>query len=378
MPRRINITFFLIFLISGIYHPLFSQDNLVQDLRDEWLVYEQEEKILVPLTENLVDQSFFHLNLELTKFQDYHLLVELPSGASLFIENRIVFVAKVERDALLKIDSLRGIYGDDDLLISIFYPKAMLDKINTLIVDKNSKLLRNANASTFNIKVRNRNTNNNFFVIGVIIILAVVVFVKQVLKSSFFDYLSPSKTFSIKPKSEILYSIGFFSLSNMLMLFLYGISSGFILIMAVVLLRQGVIAGLKLETTLELIGASLGLALLVIFFMIIRNFQLRLIGGIYKMKSSINIQFYDYFRISLFILLAFFTLLVFNFGAIDPFMVSHETTFKGLFISALFLRTVFIYMKLNNVSSNKNLHLFSYICGTELIQLIIVVKVFLN
>ncbi|MFT7032951.1 MAG: hypothetical protein ACJA2S_001452, partial [Cyclobacteriaceae bacterium] len=74
---------------------LLSQNTMVQDLSNEWFVYDQNINALVPLIENFPDQKSINLYLDLNKYKDYHLLVDLPKKTSLLFENKIVFASKI-------------------------------------------------------------------------------------------------------------------------------------------------------------------------------------------------------------------------------------------------------------------------------------------
>lgn len=378
MPRKYSWFLFLFMVLSMPHSALLSQNTMVQDLRNEWLVYDQNKNSLVPLVENFFDQKSINLYLDLNKYQGYHLLVDLPTKTSLFFENKIVFSSNKRSFNHFGIDSLKRIYPRDSILISIFSSDLKFHEISTKIIDKDSNQLGGSTGSIMDISKRVQNSYNDFFIMAIFIVLGSVVLVKQSLKTTFFDYLSISSTFSLKPKSEALYSTGVFSSSNILMFFMYGISLGFMVVMALVSLRDKVIIDLKIEKSLELVGVSLLVSLVLIFLMVMRYFLLRLVGGIFKMKSLINIQFFDYFRITFFILLVFFFALIFNFGTGGSLFQINEISLTVFFILALCLRPLLIYFKLNKLSGNKNLHLFSYICGTELIPLITIASIFFN
>lgn len=378
MSRKYTWFLFLFTLLSLHHSALLSQNTMVQDLRGEWLVYDQNKNSLVPLVESLFNQKSINLYIDLNKYQDYHLLVDLPKNTSLLVENKIVFSSKKEIDISFGIDSLKSIYNRDSILISIFSNDLKLDEIGSKIIDKDSNQLRSSTDSILDISKRTRRDFNDFFIMAIFIVLGSVVLVKQSLKTTFFDYLSVSSTFSIKPKSEALYSTGVFASSNILMFFLYGISLGFIVVMALVSFRRKVILDLEIEKPLELVGLSLLVSLILIFLMVMRYFLLRLVGSIFKMKTLVSIQFFDYFRITFFILLVLFFALVFNFGTGGSLIQIDKVSLAILIILTLCLRPLLIYLKLNKLSGNKNLHLFSYICGTELIPLIIITNISLN
>lgn len=378
MSRKYNWFLFL-FMMSSMHHSaLLSQNTMVQDLSNEWFVYDQNINALVPLIENFPDQKSINLYLDLNKYKDYHLLVDLPKKTSLLFENKIVFASKIRSVKYFSIDSLKAIYPGDSILISIFSSDLKLDEISSEIIDKNSNQLRSSSDSILDISKRTHNDYNDFFIMAIFIVLGSVVLVKQSLKTTFFDYLSFSSAFSIKPKSEALYSTGVFASSNILMFFLYGISFGFIVVMALVSLKGKVIIDLEIEKPLELVGVSLLVSLVLIFLMVMRYFLLRFVGGIFKMKTLVSIQFFDYLRITFFILLVLFFALIFNFGTGGSLIQINEFVLAIFFILILCIRPLLIYFKLNKLSSNKNLHLFSYICGTELIPLIIITNIFLN
>lgn len=378
MHKKCNQLLLLTFFLFSHTSAAFSQNVRVQDLKGEWLVYNQDQESLVPFVKDFFDQKSINFYLDLNKYQDYHLSLDLPTKTSLLIENRIVFSSKKRVTKFFNIDSLKQLYNADNILISIFSADINVEKIGSEIVDRNSNQLSNSTETMVDISRRRHNIYIDFFILAVISILASVVFVKQIIKSTFSDYLSVSSTFSIKPKSEALYSIGVFASSNILMYILYGLSLGFMIIMTLASSPNELITGFQNEKPFQLIGLSLLLSIVLVILLVLRYFLLRIVGGLYKMKNLVSIQFYDYLRITFFMLLVFFVLLVFNFGIGGSLINTDKSLFVIIFIFLLCLRPLFIFLKLNNLAGIKNLHLFSYICATELIPLTIIVKLFLN
>ncbi len=65
----------------------------------------------------------------------------------------------------------------------------------------------------------------------------------------------------------------------------------------------------------------------------------------------------------------------FTFFKVDP---GYYELMGYMLFGALVLRVIIIFFKLMNSSSHSVLHLFSYLCATELIPLIMVVSVGFN
>lgn len=378
MSKKISrINLFILILFSYASHA-FAQNKEVENLRSEWLVMSESEQSFLPYVEGLTRPNTIHFFLDLNRYRDYSLNLTMPTGASLLLENKITFVTTQHSNLNYTIDSLNELYSKDKILVSIYGEDLAFDQIITSIIDMNASTSWRDEKRGFDVSLRKKSSNTDFYIISILIILVIVLFVRKSLKNVFFEYFSFQKSFALKPKSEGLFSIGIFSTTNLMMLLLYGVASGFTIVNITLLLSSGFFKQYEIQSTSDLLLFGTGVSVALIVLMLFKYFLVWAISEIYRLKKFHLVQYYDYFRITLFLSVVFFGLSILNLSIGGEYLADYRNTLLTVVILLLLLRPVLILFKLNKLSGYKNLHLFSYICGTEIIPLIIVLKFFLH
>lgn len=374
MRNPIRFSFLIFFTIALSIAASGAEKGEVEDLKPTWLVYSEAAKTYLPYVSELEVPTTIHFFLDLNRFSDYHLDLNLPAGTSLLIENNLVFATRKPHDGIYSIDSLKQKYDKDEVLVSVFGRELQLGQLKTRIIDSNPAKLWNADQSIYTIVKRDIRSHTDFFIVSILIVLTVVLLVRRVLKNVFFEYFSFQRAFSISPRSEGLFSIGVFSSANMMVLAMYAIVLGF----NMVVVSLGISDQFRAQDTMGLILISLGVSAVLMLLMIVKYFLVWVISEIFRLRKFHFIQYYDYIRITLFATAVFFILSIFNLSTDGYYLLNYQNAFLGIVVLMLLMRPLFIFLKLNKLSGYKNLHLFSYICGTEIIPLIIILKFFLN
>ncbi|MEJ2004214.1 MAG: DUF4271 domain-containing protein [Cyclobacteriaceae bacterium] len=109
--------------------------------------------------------------------------------------------------------------------------------------------------------------------------------------------------------------------------------------------------------------------LLLLKYMVVWMFR-----NLFRISGFLNNHFYNYIRIGLLFYLAIALIL---FVTVFTTHVSDPDYYRGWLVVVLImfaLRSILIFFKLMNESSHTTLHLFSYLCATELIPLLIVLS----
>ncbi|MFY0653338.1 MAG: DUF4271 domain-containing protein [Cyclobacteriaceae bacterium] len=371
---------FLIILSSSLLaiSSAYCQEEQVDDLRSGWLIYSEDESGFLPYIEELHAPNALHFPLDLNRYKEYHIQMSLPSNVSVLFDHNIVFVNDQTAVLTFGVDSLQNVFGQDLILVSLYAPALNPSDISTTIIDKNPVKSGNAGNTNYDLVERKTDAITDFYIVSIFIVLMVVLICKRALKNSFNDYFSLFRALSLKPKSEGIFSVGIFSSTNILMLLMYGIMLGFTF---VIIDNVYPIA----ETTAA-VDRSFGALLLQSFLvsliasvlMVLKYFLISFVGSVFKLKKVLVIQFFDYFRLTLMMALILFCLAIIYVSVGQDLGAIMWMTIATIVLIMLILRPLLMFLKLNKLSGYKNLHLISYICGTEIIPLIIIVKIFLN
>lgn len=370
-------TIIIIFLFAWLPSTSFSQKPIIKDLKSDWSFYDSESNAYLPYVDGLTRTETIHFSVDFNQFEDHALDLRLGSGLTVLIEDRVVFVSSKRGHLEWNIDSLKRILDLEQARISLYSNDLKLDSVETAIVDINSSNPMLQGSSGLAREYRNTRTNYDFYIISILFILVFGLYVKRTLKSVFFDYFSFGNAFSIRPKTEAIFGVGIFSSTNIMMIFLYSVCMGFSITVLLDLLTDFLKDWFGSKSSIQMIQAAFILSLISAVMMFAKYFLLHALSGIFKLRRFLSNQYFDYLRLTLFITSVVFLLAVFSVSTDGFYLKEFPGFFLTLLVLLLLLRPLFIYLKLNKFSSYKNLHLFSYLCGTEIIPLIIIIKFFL-
>lgn len=348
----------------------------IENLKQNWLVFSEQNNQFLPYIRDIHSPVFIHFYLNLNKYKEYHLLIEIPNNTSLFIENKLVEFYKNSQTINLRIDSLQTAYELDNIFITIFSEENISETLQTYIVDFNLPKDNYISKMEVSFPLRIQNRFQDFKLISILFIVLTGIIIRLSQEMLYKEYFSMRKIFTLNPRSEILYSISFFSKSNLLFLMFYGIIIGFSIsnVVAWVTLQKPMI--FSFSNTVEGIIFAIVISILVIFIMILKYLILKLIANIFMFRKVTSIHNYEYLRFSFIISLILFVLTLVNNFSKGTFANDYIIQLGWLLGVLAVFRSIFIYFKLNKLFSFRKLHLFSYLCSTEIIPLIIFLKIF--
>lgn len=218
----------------------------------------------------------------------------------------------------------------------------------------------------------------DFFVLGLVIILLLLAGFFRFQLRTFRTFYDLRSIFSLRSRATELQTLRLFERTNLLVLLLHSLLVAFV-VMVVASARQEWANLLPdfdtgdLYTDLFYWG-SITLALF-LFYVIKFGFIVQ-VSSLFGLRQFRDQHILDYLRMSMVFFLAFFVLLtIINLSTriVNTELVSLVTGGVVLF---MVFRVVVIYLKLSTHSSYRALHLVSYLCSTEILPLIFILKLF--
>jgi hypothetical protein len=379
----ISVLAFFIFLQSFSYETFAYSppSKIVEDLREDWLFYHPNYKSFVPYINGTPFKSMnagFIINSKLYKGKEIMCCVQ--PGTSLFIEQKIVAHYKQEQCVKFGIDSLSKVFGKDSLFITIYNPDFSSARQFSYIVnpDKKSKEDFIETQSIFSVIPRLKPDFNNFFAFGWVLILGFYGMLNRFYPKSIKEYFDVAKAFAIKTREEQIYKLRLLGRVNLLMMIAQSILFSFLVL--VVLHTSG-----NYPKSLDLLqigdfSATMGVWMLLsaVIFMVYlsKYYMVGMMSGIFYLRDFKSVHFFDFLRITI-----LFTCLIFAIVSVFHLTMNGlgETTYHVLLYMVIFfiiIRGLWIYFKLAKASSFRNVHLFCYLCTTEIIPILIGLKIF--
>jgi hypothetical protein len=353
-----------------------SQDFLVEkDLRLDWTFYSEDEQIVLPFLDNNDESPFaIHLVNDLDYGRGTYLKVEIPSSTSLFIENKFIFHFDESTVRLFSIDSLRTQLSRDNLYLTLYNKKGFESPPASSIgfIHNTFDTAMNVNP----ISTREIDTRNDYIKIIILLVFTFFVVLHTLLPSELMEFYSLGSLltfrytdtyltkFRIITKTQtlvIVYQAAMLSAIMMISLHYYNNPLG-----ASLMMRLNPIFGWLIIFALTLI---------MIFF---KYLLITIVSHLFGITDRINFYFVEYLRMAMIFYSIIFAII--SYTVINRFY-SLEDLLKALILVVIifnFLRFIVIYFKFQRNISIKNLHLFSYLCSTELIPIVIGLNFFIK
>jgi hypothetical protein len=357
MKQFLSLLIGLLFSISG-----HCQSPATYNLCPDWNV--QEKESYVKYTGQKSKAIHFTLN---KKSLGSILLIFNRAEYSVFINGKLI---ARKRDSLqLRVDSLWAQYRGS-LFISV-YQKQPIYSLTTL-------LLLPVDKSDFDNPVRQGNYFKDFVILASFILIALLVILFRVNPRLTFDYLNVVKLFSFQERDEAIVAGRIGSSIN---LFFFALISFLLSLLLIIIFyvasdRIRVAAEFVPHSTLHAFLSWVILSCIILLVLIAKLVLIASFSLLFNLKSTVRFQFFNFIRLLFVTSLAMglIAIIYFIFHSQNPALFYNLLIVGSLFVVA---GTVFLFLKLLARTAFPVFHLFSYLCATEIVPLMILGKVIL-
>ncbi|MDJ1468258.1 DUF4271 domain-containing protein [Xanthocytophaga flava] len=372
----------------------FSQSapdyKLIQGLEDQWLIYNDNYKGYVPYfrKEHGV-QSALSLYVDLRKYSHYSLLLQAPGETHLFIQSQLCRTFPAQSKTILNIDSLQKQTKTRFVLVTLYVPnghfqiptaqviypyKNRTEKIEDK-VEEDDPLAGVRNS--YQPRLRDLSEFPDFVTICIVVLLAFYTFLLNYHPKAFKRNFSFNDMFSADMRDDATSIAKPLSQINILFVLAHSMSLSLFYMMAQRYSDTFFVNVLPIQLA-DSFGSLVGyftICVGIIWILLIgKYFFVYAIGIVFGLTNVASIHYYEYLLFS-----RIFFLIVLPLQFI--FMLSFPQWLGGslkIIVICLFIfniiRILTISSVLNKITSFRNLYLFSYLCATELIPLIIGIK----
>lgn len=349
-----------------------AQDKwaLLQDLNEEWLYYDEE---WLPLTDHLKKYDAVHFRLP-EKQNDLHLMIKYSGRFSLFINKQLYYTT---RDSLMvNIDSLLLATGLQNPLITIYASGIQPNYLRTHLLFQYNPGNEPEPSNVINIIRRKSFASRDFIVVALILILFVSVLLKIFYQRNFGSFYDISKTISSRDVDEDFLRGRLFSQINLIIILFQCLIIGLFVTLLVVHLN--IPTGEDYKSVMEYMALWLKFSSYIVIFIFLKFILIQNFASLYSLYFFNTPHFMSYLRIITLTFglgLLYFYCGIYMFGWEEP--ASYRLGLK-IVLALLGLGIFFIYLKLINSASYKKLHLFSYLCATEILPYVVILKLAIN
>lgn len=338
-----------------------KQNPLVKNLTDDWKIYADGRFQSYQIGQKV--QSIY-FEIRPTEHPDY-LFINSKIAFSLFLNGQLLVSVANGQQVKLNVDSLFKFHKS--YLFSIYSSQSITDgSISTQLVTPKLSI-----AET-DLQKRPQ-PSLDFSVIAALSLLISFAFLLKTNPVLMVDYLDPIRTFFVKERQGILTFNRITAASN---IFFYILTSFFISFLIL-----SWFAGSPQMPSLDISHDTVGQALLkwilgalIVFGLLaIKFLSLAIFSSAFRLKGGFYIHFYNFMRI-LILMSILFALLFLAAHILHTPQNSYAQFAYYLIAITIVSWLVVAYLKLLTNSSFTFLHLFFYLCVTEIIPLILFIK----
>ncbi len=358
----------LLLTLPGLCKSQHSDSEVLYDLRWDWLFLNSDQKIYSQDSQGLDPSSVVFFVSERHGLENT-LLLKLPRGTTLMVDDLILDHYHQDTLVWLSIQDLMQSEYSRPKLVTIFNSERSLNNIETQVVGSSP-----ANTEQSSLTSLPR-TSTPALVISLLVVLYLVALLRNLYPRSFVEYISYSRALAISKRDELVYKLRVFEKPNLLMQLLTGAAIAafgiFVAITYPKILQDWLVPTVSLWQTLLMFVISV---VVVVVFIGLKWIWIRAHAVLFKLTDFTTIHFVNGIRLSLLI-----TITALAIAGIFYFVLEvqgHYYFYLLLgFLVLVIARLTILLFKLLSFSSYKFLHLFLYLCGTEIIPLLIAFRV---
>jgi hypothetical protein len=368
--RNFLLIFILLLSLVG-YTRAQSDTLLVADLQPSWRMASDGQIVPMVDIENFQGRTLF-IPLELQQYKGQVFRIYAENAVSLFHNDQ--WLDLLQGEHWYDIDSLISIFGERTVF-TLYDKRLDPYKISSGIYS----LSGSREDLPVSIDVRSGNVTRNVFIFTFFFMLVYLALLYYLNPRSVQEFFWVTRAISFRELDENLIKTRPLSSVNLSFYVLLALLGSWVIMVLLILTENPIGRSFfTFDSFLQGLWVWIRFAALIFVLLILKYILIWTFKELFRIKAFIHSHYYNYVRLGLLVYVLFAGILFvsyFTFFKVDP---AYYQFLGYLLLSALILRVIILFFKLMNSSSHSVLHLFSYLCGTELIPLLIVVSVGFN
>jgi len=367
---------YLILFLGLLTTEVYGQGFLVEkDLKLDWTFYDEKEQNTLPFLDNNSNAPFaIHLNVAMNFGRETYLLLEIPANTSLFIENRFMVHYPVKSNKYFSLDSLKSTLTQENLYLTLFRNDGFDAPPASSIGYLHQTFDRAMNVNPIN--TRNMDRKSDYLKVIILIIFTFFVIVHSLFPTELLDFYSLSSLVTFRFTDTYLTKFrNITKIQTLVIVFQAAMLSG---VMIISLHYYNNPLGDSFIMASNPLWGWLVVFAITLTLIFLKYALISIMSHLFGMTDRINFYFIEYLRMAMIFYTAIFIAL--SYVVINHFysLSSILNTVIIIVIVFNFVRLIIIYFKFHGNMSIKNLHLFSYLCSTELIPIVIGLNFFIK
>lgn len=358
--------------------PQAIQENfqVVKNLKEEWLKVDKNNQYVPFIGKNDSSTPVVGVVINLVQYSGNNLLCCIPSGSSVLIDQQIVGYYGKNTCVQFDIDSLQQVYNQEQVLVAVYAPYKSYENLDFLIIKNNNEI----GAGVKNISLKRESSSlEDFFVVGLLFMLISYAFQINQFPNTFKKLYDFGDVFSLKIREENV-KIRLMNEAHIAFLVHHCLLIAYLLVL---LISTNSLIDLSMVvdqpyTFSEFIIAWLKLALGVFLIMWLKYIIVIMFGSLFGLRNFKYMHVFDFMRMSLIFWSVLFIAMILIFSGFVVTNPLYVDILIYIFIAFAVVRILILYYRLFAGTTFRNMYLFSYICTSEIIPLLVGVELFID
>jgi hypothetical protein len=358
-----NRAFFFLVCLTLLSPIALAQNNSL-DLQPSWLIY--EDGVYKPYDNRSINAVYF--NIEMAKFPGADLRVESSRSYFLFLNGKLS--GEFTGASLFSIDSLGSRHSTTQITACVYQKAINPRELKTTLSKLNS---RPAEAS---LPSRPSSFFKDFVIVSGLVIIIFFLVISQINPKLASDYFSVIKIFSPREADDAQSNARLTSSNN----FQFYIGCSLLIAFYLLIILYHLPDEYALPLSFQANGfwgvtwQWIRLATIILMLFLLKIVIVFMLTRLFNMRGLARVHFFNWIRLLL-IVIGGATVIVFSYYILRGQNETFFVAFLSLIVATLIAWIFIVFMKLNGKTEHSMFHLFSYICATELIPLLITIKV---
>jgi hypothetical protein len=357
----------MIILLLWLFQLAGDGPATVKDLRSEWLQFDQG--IYQPIAgQPVTELQTIYFFVKASSFKGQYLSIKSTKDWNLFLNGMLIQSGQSRQ---FNIDSLGHIYSDG-LFFGVNSPHAIGLLQTEIVAPLHSTM------GVTSLPLQRRPTFFRDY--GILASAILGIFLLVLFRTNpqlALDYFSFAKIFSVQERNETQLASRITSSANLLFYVFCALLTGFFL--SAVFYFSGshfqVAKSIDISSLSSAFVTWFKLSLFILLLLASKLVIVLVFSSLFNFRETISFQFFNFLRFVLFtgVSMGMATLVYFMFRGVQTVFFEKVMVWALVLLSA---GSVMVLIKLLARASFSFLHLFSYLCASEIIPLVVIIKIF--
>jgi hypothetical protein len=357
------LTFILVVIGSGAQ---CQEHFVIKDVQPDWLVF--TEGSYASFSDSKEPTRTIYFWLQPSGYKGDYLVLRSSGTFSVLLNGKLILDQR--KSSTLSIDSVGKIFPNSAFFLTIHQEKEISQE--SLVTHICSKALLRKDDEGERVTLRKDTYFRDFVITTVLVLLIFLISVFRLNPRLSSDYLSAPKIFSLRDNEVDQF---YYRLTSGNILFY--VFTSMVIAFYLIILGQFVdveISAIKLSGYPDSLLAWLKISLVIFVLLFVKMFIVYVVASLFGVGDIAGFHFFNFIRLLL-VFMCLLTMVLVAYYVLHGQQKSFYGFLYGLVSWVLGGWVILLFLKLTNRVTYSVFHLFSYICATEIIPFLIIVKI---